>query len=161
MWKKPGNRHATPETASKISTSVKKLHEDPEYMRRVTQAWIEAGHSIQGVSQVELSIKDLLRKRGFLHSSERSEIFVGPYVPDYVNYATREIIEVYGDYWHANPQHYEADDYLYTNQKTQEKITAKDKWSLDAFREKFYIERGWKFRVIWEIDIKAGRFDSI
>jgi G:T-mismatch repair DNA endonuclease (very short patch repair protein) len=161
MWSKPGSKHALPETAAKISTSVRKLHEDPEFTRRVTRAWVEAGHSIQGVSQVELSIKNQLNERGFKHSSERPETFVGPYVPDYVNFASREIVEVYGDYWHANPQFYEADDYLYTNQETQKPVVAKDKWSQDAIRERFYVERGWTYRVIWETDIKAGRLDSI
>lgn len=159
MWSKPGSKHALPETAAKIGASVKRLHDDPEYTRRTTAAWIRAGTGNR-VSKLELSLKEELARLGFQHSSERITEFVGPYVPDYVNYAKREIVEVYGDYWHANPTRYSADDVLYFDQEMQVPVTASDCWRRDAKKQQYYIERGWTYRVIWEADIKAARRDN-
>lgn len=137
MWQRPSSQHTRPETRSKISQSVKALHLVPGYTQRIVKAWVRAAQSTK-VSKLELSVKRQLNSLGFLHSTERKEQFIGPYIPDYVNYDNKIIVEVYGDYWHANPKRYAADDYVYTDQRSKVAILAKDRWSHDADRVSFY-----------------------
>lgn len=74
-----------------------------------------------------------------------SEFPIGPYVVDFCFPKERIIIEVDGDYWHANPGIY---DYNKINQQ-QKKIVAKDK------RESTFCKNhGWKLLRFWETDIK-------
>lgn len=108
------------------------------------------------VSKLELSVKEDLAKFGFLHSSERALKFIGPYIPDYINFTDRVVLEIHGDYWHANPVRYVADDSVYFDENIQRKLTAAEIWEKDAQRSKFYRERGWHVCVLWEADIKAS-----
>lgn len=60
------------------------------------------------------------------------------------------LLEMHGDYWHANPKKYK------TNQKVNirgHKI-AKDVWNNDAFKNKLAKDNGYDLKVIWESDFK-------
>lgn len=156
MWRKPGSVHSTAETKKKISNSVKVLHTDPEYTFRATRAWIEAARSTK-VSKLELSVRDQLLSFEFLHSNDRLEKFVGPYIPDYVNYRSKIILEIYGNYWHANPRIFSADCTLYDG------LTAQQIWNRDNLRQAFYEQRSWRVIIIWEdeINLILERLNSI
>ncbi len=155
MWSKPGSKHALPETAAKIGASVKRLHDDPNWTVFITERWRACEK--RTVSKLETSIKEELKRFGFLHSTERPVKFVGPFIPDYVNFVERTILEVHGDYWHANPCHYDATDLVYFCEQAQRKLTASEIWQKDEERSAFYRERGWNVCVLWESDIKAWR----
>lgn len=81
-------------------------------------------------------------------------IKIGKYKPDYVNKDTMSIIEVYGNYWHCNPNMFEADFY-----HPQLKKTAKEKWDLDSQRIQYLESLGYDVTIIWESDIKAAIAD--
>ena len=159
MWRKPDSKHVLPETKRKISESVKKLHEQPGYTEMSVRSWIQASQSTK-ISKLELSLKDHLKHFGFLHS-ERPLQFIGPYIPDYVNFSEKLIVEIYGDYWHGNPTKYEPDDYLYTDKDSKKPIFAKDCWEKHNQRESFYNSLGWKVIVFWEKDIKTWDLGGI
>jgi G:T-mismatch repair DNA endonuclease (very short patch repair protein) len=74
---------------------------------------------------------------------------IGIYKPDYVNEKTKHIVEIYGDYWHCNPTIYKEDFY-----HTQLKKTAKEKWNLDAKRQRYLESMGYIVTVVWESDLK-------
>ena len=59
-----------------------------------------------------------------------------------------KVIELYGDYWHANPKKYDGD---YFNDLI--KLTAQEIWERDRKREREIIEAGYKLKIIWECDI--------
>lgn len=65
------------------------------------------------------------------------------YIPD-----TNTVLEVYGDYWHANPQKYPKATMLTRTQK--------DNIARDRKRRKFLIKAGYKFVYIWESQIKES-----
>jgi hypothetical protein len=56
-----------------------------------------------------------------------------------------KIIEFNGDYWHCNPQIYEAE---YFNKLLQ--CTSKEKWELDKYKNSLIENEGYKVLVIWE-----------
>jgi len=57
----------------------------------------------------------------------------------------KRIIEVYGDYWHCNPEKYN-DDYYHK----QLHMTAKEKWIADKKRQQKLEDAGYRVEVVWE-----------
>lgn len=60
-----------------------------------------------------------------------------------------KIIEFNGDYWHCNPETYDAD---YFN--TQLQMTAKEKWEVDKVKEGIAALNGYEVLIIWESEYK-------
>jgi G:T-mismatch repair DNA endonuclease (very short patch repair protein) len=61
------------------------------------------------------------------------------------------ILEINGDYWHANPQKYQANDiisYIYGAK------TAQDIWNRDKIKNDYAINNGYKLIIIWENEIR-------
>lgn len=58
------------------------------------------------------------------------------------------IVEVYGDFWHCNPEKYSAE---YFNRG--KKKTAKEIWQRDACRKQKFESQGFKFLHLWESEI--------
>jgi G:T-mismatch repair DNA endonuclease (very short patch repair protein) len=76
---------------------------------------------------------------------------------DFLIMGTNLIIEVNGDYWHANPTHYKFDDIInYPNRK----ITAQERWNEDFDKVKLAEKYGYKVITLWESDIKNNQ-DSL
>jgi len=61
------------------------------------------------------------------------------------------IIEVNGDYFHANPNKYKADDYIRGKWAS---YYAKDKWAYDEKRKTLAIQNGFDILTVWESDFK-------
>lgn len=74
---------------------------------------------------------------------------IGNHKPDYINDDKKHIIEVYGDYWHCNPETFTADFY-----HPQLKMTAKEKWQKDLIRKTELETLGYEVTVVWESKLK-------
>lgn len=61
-------------------------------------------------------------------------------------------IEFNGDYWHANPALYSADDMILRSGGKRELV--KDIWDREAKRTAALIKQGFKVHVVWESDYK-------
>lgn len=61
-------------------------------------------------------------------------------------------IEFNGDYWHANPVLYSADDMILRSGGKRELV--KDIWDREAKRTAALIKQGFKVHVVWESDYK-------
>jgi len=108
------------------------------------------------VSKIELRIKDQLKKLGFIHSSEHNAYIIR-FIPDFINFDTKEIIEIYGDYWHCNPN---ISKYCKPNKiHSKLKMTTEEKWERDFIRVKLLEEQGYKVIILWENDIKLNNYD--
>jgi hypothetical protein len=59
--------------------------------------------------------------------------------------STNKVIEFYGNYWHANPETYKADDIIRTTGRS-----AKEIWDRDLVRIRLLAEKGIKVMVVWE-----------
>jgi G:T-mismatch repair DNA endonuclease (very short patch repair protein) len=65
---------------------------------------------------------------------------------------TKKLIEVNGDYWHANPQFYKPDDrVLYGSNKTRR---AAEIWEHDATKLLHAKQSGYDVLVVWQHDIE-------
>jgi G:T-mismatch repair DNA endonuclease (very short patch repair protein) len=64
------------------------------------------------------------------------------------------ILEVHGDFWHANPKFYTENSLLNFPGKAT-KITAKDIWNKDLKKRNIAIKSGYRYLSIWENDINS------
>ncbi len=65
------------------------------------------------------------------------------------------IIEVNGDYWHANPKLYKENDLI---RRFGGYVKAGDIWKKDLERNHYIEKLGYKVLVIWEDEIESGSF---
>jgi hypothetical protein len=68
------------------------------------------------------------------------------------------LIEVNSDYWHANPLIYDSKEYLNFPFK---RVRVKFLWSKDESKKKIAFEKGYKFILIWESEIKDLNDDDM
>lgn len=64
------------------------------------------------------------------------------------------LIELNGDFWHANPKKYVADDLL---PMPKNKIKASDIWERDALKRKIAQDNGYTFITLWECDLHDAK----
>jgi len=63
------------------------------------------------------------------------------------------LIEVNGDYWHANPSKYNEDDVF---QFPKSLVTAKEIWALDIYKKKIAVLHGYDLMTIWESELQEN-----
>ena len=68
------------------------------------------------------------------------------------------VIEVYGDYFHANPQKYKPNDLI---SRFSGKVMAEQIWQQDEDRQHFIESLGYNFISVWEYDIKNNLDNEI
>ncbi len=78
---------------------------------------------------------------------------------DIVIAGTKKLIEVNGDYWHANPTMYKPDDRVQFG-KTTFKI-AKDIWKHDEIKIAHAKSLGYQVLTVWEADTKFKLIETI
>ena len=64
------------------------------------------------------------------------------------------ILEIQGDFWHANPNRYKSDDILMI--PNTEGVKASDLWKKDEIKKKKAIDCGYKIDYLWETEIKQA-----
>lgn len=70
-----------------------------------------------------------------------------------LDYALNDkVIEFNGDYWHANPALYSADDMILRSGGKRELV--KDIWDREAKRTTALVKQGFKVHVVWESDYR-------
>jgi very-short-patch-repair endonuclease len=107
------------------------------------------------LSKLHLQIRD---KLNLLDKGYKSEQYIDGYFVDELNESTKTIIEVNGDYVHANPKLYKQDDVI---KLIGNVYTAKEKWEKDTKKIEFLRKRGYNVIVIWETAFKAGNLPDI
>lgn len=78
-----------------------------------------------------------------------SEQRIGSLIVDELNEDKKIIIEINGDYIHANPKFYKSDDVIITKFGS---YAASEKWARDVHRKKVLEDLGYKVIVVWESD---------
>ena len=73
------------------------------------------------------------------------------YIPEY-----NLIVEIDGDYWHANPNNYKAEDLIGPSRKT-----AKSIWESDKIKTEDLLQEGYKVLRYWASDLKNISHEKI
>lgn len=120
----------------------------------------------QGSSNGRLSkphkiVSDYLTSLGIQHLNEyngihykKDGILKNP-IPDIFIPEFNLIIEINGDFWHANPERYKPTDIFPT---WEGKKTAQEIWDHDSEKLNIYKELNYNFLVIWEHSIKDSDY---
>lgn len=111
-------------------------------------------------------ISKWLTEQGVIHVNEKPNLFpksrsknnriYSPIVDIWIE-SHKTVIEIYGDYWHANPRYYHPTDILHLFIGP---TAAKDIWDIDKQRKDHIESFGVKIIELWEHDIKNS-FDTV
>lgn len=124
---------------SKVSSArMKRNMQDTKYLENLWK-----NHSNR-LSKLHQRVRDelCLQDKGFV-----SEQRIGRYIVDELNPRTKEVIEINGDYVHANPEIYQATDIITLRGNS---YTAEDKWRKDREKIQWLESQGYTVTVIWE-----------
>jgi G:T-mismatch repair DNA endonuclease (very short patch repair protein) len=100
-------------------------------------------------SSIEKTIQNLLTD---MNIGFTTHFFIDNLSYDIKINSSKKIIEVQGDYWHANPDKFKEKD-LIANKKLGT-ISAKEIWEKDALKKKIAENSGYSIFYVWESDIK-------
>jgi len=165
LWRNPEHQKRMSQSA-KVSINAgrfRKGHEFPEEtkqkIRDYTLKQYESGSfPRQTNTKPESQIKEELIKRGYKESTDfiHQYKFMNKFMCDFCFPKQKVIIEVDGDFWHANPNKYPDQSKLHPHQI---KGIGKDK-SKSAYITK--VDNGsWKLLRIWESDIKKDIIECV
>ena len=154
----------------KISKAFKKKWLDQEYRQKASKKNFSKEEKLRRSAWLkEKNQESEFRKKNFLSSKNRlsklhqkireklllekfgfvSEQRVGKYFADELNEEKKLIVEVYGDYPHANPKKYTDD---FTVRLHGQSYTAAEKREQDLIRKKNLENLGYKVIIVWESD---------
>ena len=158
-WNK-GKRPAE-ETIKKQIETFRKTFSNPESRKKIIEQsranilkMFEFGTfpNVQN-TKPERQIKEELIKRGYVEGEDfiHQYKFMNKFMCDFCFPKQKIVVEVYGDFWHANPKKYPASSHLHPHQlkglgrdkSKQAYITAVD-------------NRTWTYIALWESDIKKN-----
>lgn len=114
-------------------------------------------HQKSKISRLNKSLYAILEELGVVYSKE----FPLHYIDNtgknrWKFYDTKVgslLIEINGDYWHANPMKYKADHVFVFPKST---VSACELWEADRFKQDLAIHNGYNFLCIWETEIKQN-----
>jgi len=114
----------------------------------ILEKFLKTSHSFhsksRSTSKLEIQVYNSIKHLGFKHKG-----VVAGYCVDIVHETLPIVIEVNGDFWHANPELYDANWF-----NNVSKMYAKDIWEKDLNRINKIINSGYKVIIIWENQIK-------
>lgn len=144
-------KHHSEEMKRRMSEFWKqKFIEDPSHMRRIQKMALEKQKkgfksSIERKTQVELE------RRGF--TFRYSKVLHRKYQFDFI-ICDEILLEVHGDYWHANPKYY-------GDGKKEINATQKKKIELDERKKVYANSYGYEIFYIWENEVNDGNFSVL
>jgi len=133
-----------PKELKRRSKFMKERMQDPDYVKKLLSSLKSSGR----FSKVHVKWKEALGLERLGFASE--QVVVGRYRCDEVHHKKKIIIEINGDYVHANPKFYKANDLIQLPKSI--KYTAQEKWEADAKKIAALEAAGYKVLVIWESD---------
>lgn len=98
------------------------------------------------LSKLHVSIRSKLKLKDFGFKSEQK---IGYYRADELHPKKKIIIEINGDYVHANPKIYKSADRILLRGNT---YTAQEKWLKDEKKISDLKDMGYRVIVVWESD---------
>lgn len=121
-----------------------------EKLRRTARAREAVNHRGGYSSKPERRIRDVLSKLGIVFACN-----VSMYNYNYDMVFDNHVVEVQGDYWHANPAKYKSTDLI------MNKIPAYKLWDKDRNKKEICEKNGFTLTCIWESDIIKKSDDEL
>lgn len=151
-WKKLNEKHRS-ELLLKISTSQKKLQSDnPQLYKHKKQKAAKASClSIKRYqkNKIEQIVENKFKEWGLY---PKYSVILGYKQYDFGFKDERILLEVQGDYWHANPKFYDINKLNYMQIENLKK---------DKDKQLFALNNNFKLYYIWEDDINNNNFEIL
>ena len=122
---------------------INRIERDPSYLAELINRISNGGRC----SMLHLHIRAILGLDRFGFESEQC---IDRYIVDELNKSTKTIIEINGDYVHANPKIFDKDHTIRLSNMT---YTAEQKWNYDHIRKCKLNSLGYDVITIWESDL--------
>ncbi len=136
---------------------VSNVFQLPEVKEKIRDSLVDRPESITSrFSAQHREVIECLKERGFDPEIEFRIAFPPRGYRSYDVKVGNKLIEVQGDYWHANPKKYKPDDII---EWSMGKMTAQQVWTRDEFKRDLALSSGYELFVVWEHDWKMCRFD--
>lgn len=163
LWKNQEYRdNVIPKLAAACRSPKERLRRSEYAINRIIneQGYLDKLISMLGgtgrLSKLHLNFRNLLNLSEIGFESEQQ---INRYVVDELHHGSKTIVEINGDYIHANPDIYDADAIIVTK-KTN--YSASEKWVYDDNRRRFLESKGYTVIVVWESDLKnQSKLDGI
>jgi G:T-mismatch repair DNA endonuclease (very short patch repair protein) len=141
-----------PERIEKISTHSKMMWQSPEYVKKIlgqarNKSIVVNGYKMNIPESVVANILNDIKVDW--KYEQIIKIDKKTYIPDFL-INDNIIVEVFGDFWHANPNNYSENDVVYSN------ITAKQIWERDLLKQMVLEKAGYKVYIIWQDEINTN-----
>lgn len=134
-----------PEERKARSERLKERWEDPDYREHMLEQMAQFPNRMSGLHREIREYLDL-DSYGFVPEQP-----VAGYIVDELNEKDGIVIEINGDYVHANPEHYEGEDVIRLRGRSND-YTAAEKWESDARKVAALEDAGYTVITIWESD---------
>jgi len=147
------NYMANPEHRERIANMIRKKWKDGE-MEHVRKIFSETMKETRRLGKIKSVIrskkeKNIIKEIEKLGYIVKHSLKVGTKICDIYIPILNLVIEFNGDYWHCNPNKYNADYYHQVKQKTAQELWDYDKNKIDLIKE-----NGYNLEVVWESDLK-------
>ena len=165
------HKNMSEETRKRISEGRKGTKYTPEQLRKHKETMnrtdvkkkIRAARSKQvfprGNTIPEKIVQIILSRHGIGFERQYPiEMPEGRWHPADLLVGTRNVIEVNGDYWHANPKKYDPSEKIIRNSTT---MAASDKWEKDEEINRQMEMRGYRILTVWEYELKNNLENEI
>jgi len=150
IWREGLNEQEKEKISIALSNSQKKIYQDnpKKYIESKRKAGLISCKSRirYQMNEIEKIVNNELKNRGLLF---KYSVILGFKQFDFGNKKHRILIEVQGDYWHANPK-------VYKNNQLNE--MQKNNIIKDKEKNEFASKHNMKLFYIWEQDIRQGNF---
>lgn len=124
----------------------------PNEKRKLTENMRSKLHG--WTSNLEIRVKEILNE---LHIPYEHNKYILGFNYDII-FKNKVILEIQGDFWHANPKKYLEEDILNFPKK---KKKAKDIWEYDLLKKKTVEEEGYKVIYLWEFDLNKMKKEDV
>lgn len=143
---------------------------NPDIIKKIWEKRAQNGNMVfhkRKISEPHKIVSDWLDENGFEHTNEDMTLHLEITHPDGRTYHPvpdiylrkyNLIIEIYGNYWHANPQIYKDNDILRTFKGN---ILASEIRRIDSDRMQKIEQAGYNTLVLWESEINTGEYKEI
>lgn len=123
-------KHHTKKMKINRSKAMKEIWKKKEYREKQVKLMVTGSNFKQNKVEIKLeNILNIITPNQYKYVGD-GYTFIGGFVPDFIDFKSRKIIELFGNYWHRN---------------TQKK---------DRQRLKTYEKHGYQTLVIWELELK-------
>ena len=121
---------------------MKQARKNPVFNKKLSSSFSKNNR----LTKIHKKIKQYLNLESLGYISEQS---VGKYFVDELNENKKTIIEINGDYVHANPKMFSSSDII---KLPNSKYTAAEKWESDRQKLNALTSMGYSVITIWESD---------